>query len=232
MANNRAVFVQENHEISQKLIAFYSQNPYGERRYPGVTKVLNDTKSEEDKNFLEEWRKRVGEEEADRIVKESQNIGNSLDSIVEDYLTKEKLNMQLYFDEPGFKLFYQLKFALDKIKPIGTQIHMYSDKFGVQGYLDCIGIINGRVTMIDFKNSRNKKNQQHVNDYFLQAAMYCILIYEMTGIIIQDIAIMIAVRNDNVPQIYKVKFKDYMKQAKERLDAYKKLKEEKQKESK
>ena len=127
MSNNRSNFVINDHEISQKLQKFYSENPYGERRYPGVTRVLSETKSEEDKKFLEEWRARVGEAEADRILKESMDIGNSLDAMIEDYLTKPNMDLQLYFKESGMKLFYQLKFGLDKIKPIGTQIHLYSD---------------------------------------------------------------------------------------------------------
>lgn len=225
MYNNRSNFVLNEHDISQRLQKFYSDNPYGERRYPGVTRVLSETKSEEDKKFLEEWRARVGEAEADRILKESMDIGNSLDSMIEDYLTKPNMNLQLYFKESGMKLFYQLKFGLDKIKPIGTQIHLYSDKYKVQGYLDCIGIINGRVTMIDFKNSRRKKELSHVTDYFLQATMYCLILYEMTGIIIHDISIMIGVRNDNVPQIFKAKTKDYIVQAKERLNQYRIKKE-------
>lgn len=221
--NNRSVFVDNDHEITKSLKEYYMLHPYGKRKYYCVTRVLNETKSQESVNALEEWRKRVGDEEADRILTESMNIGNSLDMIIEKYLTTEFDQVE-YKSEIGMSLFNQMHPVLKKIKPIGTQIHLYSDKYRVQGYLDCIGIMNNTVTMIDFKNSRRKKNIEHIEDYFLQAAMYCIILYEMTGIIIKDICIILGVRNDNVPQIARAKLIDYIKPAKERLNKFKEIK--------
>ena len=84
--------------------------------------------------------------------------------------------------------------------------------------------MNDTITMIDFKNSRSKKDEDRLYDYYFQAAMYCIILYEMTGIVIKDICIILGIRNDNVPQIAKVKLTDYIKPAKERLNKFKEIK--------
>lgn len=224
MSNNRAIFVDQKHELVSKMQAFYEANPYGDRKYYGVTKVLSETKSEEDKASLQKWREKVGEEKAEAILQESLKIGNSLDMMIEKFLAGNLGDIKQYKDEPGLNLFYQMKPILENIDTIGLQIHMYSDKYKIQGYLDCIGIKNGVLTMIDFKNSRSRKSEKYIQDYFLQAAIYCILIYEMTGIVINDIMIILGIRDSYVTQVATAKLKDHIVAAKERIAKFNELK--------
>ena len=224
MSNNRAIFVDQNHELVSKMQAFYEANPYGDRKYYGVTKVLSETKSEEDKASLQKWREKVGEEKAEAILQESLMIGNSLDMMIEKFLAGNIGDIKQYKDEPGLNLFYQMKPILENIDTIGLQIHMYSDKYKIQGYLDCIGVKNGVLTMIDFKNSRSRKSEKYIQDYFLQAAIYCILIYEMTGIVINDIMIILGIRDSYVTQVATAKLKDHIVAAKERIAKFNELK--------
>lgn len=224
MSNNRAIFVKTDHELVTKMQAFYEANPYGERKYYGVTKVLSETKSEEDKASLQAWRDKVGEEKAEAILQESLKIGNSLDMMIEKFLAGTLGEIKQYKDEPGLKLFYQMKPVLENIDTIGLQIHMYSDKYKIQGYLDCIGVKNGVLTMIDFKNSRSRKSEKYIRDYFLQASIYCLLIHEMTGIVIKDIMIILGIRDSFSTQIATAKLKDYIVEAKERISKFNELK--------
>lgn len=224
MSNNRAIFVKTDHELATKMQAFYEANPYGERKYYGVTKVLSETKSEEDKASLQAWRDKVGEEKAEAILQESLKIGNSLDMMIEKFLAGTLGEIKQYKDEPGLKLFYQMKPVLENIDTIGLQIHMYSDKYKIQGYLDCIGVKNGVLTMIDFKNSRSRKSDKYIRDYFLQASIYCLLIHEMTGIVIKDIMIILGIRDSFSTQIATAKLKDYIVEAKERISKFNELK--------
>lgn len=223
--NQRAIFIQEDHEIATKLISFYESNPYGDRKYYGVTSVLSKTKSEEDKASLQKWRDSVGEEKAEEILQESLRIGSSLDMIIERFLSPN-FDDSLYRKEDGYRLFNQIKPVLKNIKPIGMQIHLYSDKYKVQGFLDCIGIYKDTLYMIDFKNSRKPKTQQYLQDYYLQCAMYCLFLYEMIKYVIKDICIIIAVRN-GIPQVERVKLKDYLPIARERLAEFEKVRYEK-----
>lgn len=224
MSNNRAIFVKTDHELATKMQAFYEANPYGERKYYGVTKILSETKSEEDKASLQAWRDKVGEEKAEAILQESLKIGNSLDMMIEKFLAGTLGEIKQYKDEPGLKLFYQMKPVLENIDTIGLQIHMYSDKYKIQGYLDCIGVKNGVLTMIDFKNSRSRKSEKYIRDYFLQASIYCLLIHEMTGIVIKDIMIILGIRDSFSTQIATAKLKDYIVEAKERISKFNELK--------
>jgi hypothetical protein len=57
-------------------------------RVPSVTTVLSGTK---DMSFLKEWRKRVGNAEADNIVTRSINYGNKVHKNLEDYILEGKI---------------------------------------------------------------------------------------------------------------------------------------------
>lgn len=216
--NHRAIFIQNDHDITTKLNSYYEGNPYGTRKYYGVTTVLSKTKSEEDKASLQKWRDSIGEEAAEAILQESLKIGSSLDMIIEKFLSPD-FDEELYRKELGYRLFVQIKPVLKNIKPIGMQIHLYSDKYKIQGFLDCIGIYKNTLYMIDFKNSKKPKTQQYLQDYYLQCAIYCIMLYDMIKVAIKDICIIIGVRN-GLPQVERVKLKDYVHLAKERLDKF------------
>lgn len=221
--NNRSIFLDKENKISKALQEYYEVNPYINKYYFGVTKALSHTKSEEDKASLQRWRDNVGEEEAERILQESIKIGNSLDGIIEKYLLGE--NHHQFKDELSYKLFLQVKPYLDEITPIGLQVHLYSDEYKVQGYLDCIGTIGNDLYMIDFKNSKKFKDEKYLKDYYLQCACYILFLYKMTGVVISNIYLIIANRSSDKPQLVKVKAKDYINEAKSRLNLFKELKE-------
>jgi genome maintenance exonuclease 1 len=55
-------------------------------KLPSVTEILKATESEEKKNSLLKWRQRVGNEEADRIMKTSSSRGTKMHKYIEEYL--------------------------------------------------------------------------------------------------------------------------------------------------
>ena len=59
---------------------------FGDEKLPSVTTILSQTKSEEEKAALENWKKRVGYKEANRIKTEASTRGTSMHSYIEDYL--------------------------------------------------------------------------------------------------------------------------------------------------
>ena len=54
---------------------------------PSVTTVLSGTSKSKD--GLVQWRNRVGDEEADRIIKQSTDIGTAVHEAIEKFLNKE-----------------------------------------------------------------------------------------------------------------------------------------------
>lgn len=137
------------------------------------------------------WRLRVGDEEANRVSKRATTRGTDMHLLTEHYLQNEPL--------PKAKvpisqiLFNTAKPALDKIDNIIVQEQaMYSLKLGVAGTPDCIGDYDGELSVIDFKTSKSPKPMKWVEGYFVQAAAYACMLYELTGIIVKKLVIIMA----------------------------------------
>lgn len=171
---------------------FYYQVP-GQGRLPGVTKILSATKSAEDIAILEEWRQRVGEEEADRITKQSATLGKSIHSNMENYV--------IHGTKPTGNVISKLLSniiirdglpKLSEIWGIEAQIY-YSDLWF--GIVDCVGIHDGEPAIIDFKNSRKDKKREWIEDYFLQLAAYAEAHNNLYGTNIQKGVVMMALHD-------------------------------------
>lgn len=186
-------------------------------KYPGVTKVLSATK---DNTGLDAWRARVGNEEADRIVRESQAIGTSLDKMFNESLLSDTFEESLYKDEPGFTLYWQLKPYLARVKPVAVQMKVWSDHMKMMGYLDCLGLYDDTLTLIDCKNSKREKKEEYLEDYYLQCTAYSMMLYEMLGIKIKQMALFIARRDSPFPQIVVRDIKPWVPEVLNRVKTY------------
>ena len=58
----------------------------GEAKLPSVTTILSATQPEEKRKSLEEWRKRVGADEAARIVDNSATRGTAMHTIIQSFI--------------------------------------------------------------------------------------------------------------------------------------------------
>lgn len=215
--DKRVVVFDTNDEISKSVFEFVKSGIDIEKGIcTGVTKVLGATA---DKSFLELWRIRVGEEEADRIVKESQEIGNSLDDLLlKSFLPNFDENE--FLREKGFSLYKQLSLPLRKIDPIAMQLKIWNEKYKIMGYIDCLGYYNGELSLIDFKNSRSFKRPEYYHDYLLQCTMYCIILKLLLNITVKQVVLLIGVRDSASPQIVIERTKDYVKDALKRINDY------------
>lgn len=185
------------------------------KKYPGVTKILSSTK---DMSGLLAWRARVGDEEADRIVNESTMIGKSLDTILFEHFRGTDCDQ--FKNEPGYRLYLQVKNSLRKIDPIALQLKVWSDKLKVMGYIDCLCYYDGKLTLLDFKNSKTPKSEQYLEDYYLQCTLYCMMLKDMFDINVKQIVLLIAVRSENFPQIKREVTGKYVKEALSRVNNY------------
>ena len=141
---------------------------------PSVTTILSATKSEEDKAALAAWKERVGKVEADRIKKEASARGTSMHSYIEKFLYG-KLNQELLEDENKSRNMAEeiidkgLKNKLLEIWGSEATIY-YPAKYA--GTADCIGVYEGKETILDFKQSNKPKKEEYIEDYFLQIGAY------------------------------------------------------------
>ena len=143
-------------------------------RLPSVTAILSATKSEEDKAGIAAWKERVGHKEAERIKTEASNRGSSMHSFLEKYLLG-KLNMDLLEENNQAKKMAEeiidkgIKNKLSEIWGAEATLY-YPNKYA--GTADCIGIYEGRETIVDFKQSNKPKKEEYIEDYFLQLGAY------------------------------------------------------------
>ena len=141
---------------------------------PSVTTILKSTQSEEDKASLAAWKERIGEAEAERIKKEASNRGSSMHSFLERFLLG-KFNLDLLEEENKSKkmaleiIDNGLKNKLTEIWGAESVVY-YPGRYA--GTADCIGIYEGKETILDFKQSNKPKKQEYVSDYFMQISGY------------------------------------------------------------
>ena len=141
---------------------------------PSVTTILSATKSEEDKAAILAWKQRVGTVEAERIKKEASARGSSMHSYIEQFLYG-KLNQELLEDNNKSKKMAEeiidngLKNKLLEIWGSEATIY-YPGKYA--GTADCIGVYEGKESILDFKQSNKPKKVEYIEDYFLQIGAY------------------------------------------------------------
>ena len=164
---------------------------------PSVTTVLSGTSKSKD--GLIQWRNRVGEEEADRIIKQSTDIGTAVHEAIENYLNGESWNN---FEETHDQLLAQKisnKFIKDGLKGItdiwGLEVGLVLDNL-YAGTADCVGEYEGIPTLIDFKTAKKIKKREWIEDYFLQGCAYANAHNVMFGTKIEQIVILMVDRNN------------------------------------
>jgi genome maintenance exonuclease 1 len=181
-------------------------------KYKSVTTILDEKL---DKTALLEWRKKVGEAEANRISTQAANRGTAIHNIAEHYLLNNesfpKGSMPANIDT-----FRKLRPILDEHigKIYGLEYFLYSDTLKTAGATDCIAEFDGVNSIVDFKTARKPKKEEWIESYFLQATCYAMMAEERLGLVIPQIAILIAVDHEE-PQVF-VKLKlEYISKVRE-----------------
>jgi hypothetical protein len=170
------------------------------KKYPSITTVLGHF----GKHKIMEWRKAVGEEEANRVSARAAGRGTALHTLCERYID----NIEV-FDEktmPHVKaMFNSLKPVIDaRVGKVYLQeVPLYSDHLRIAGRVDLIAEFDGVISIIDFKTSSRRKTSDDIKDYFEQESAYAIMFEERTGIPIVNLVTIMAVENDTEPLIFK-----------------------------
>ena len=146
------------------------------------------------KEIFVKWRKRVGEEEANRITKKATSRGTDMHTLVENYL----LNIpELPKVQPISDFLFKIsRSTLNNINNIhALESSLYSKELGIAGTVDCIAEYEGELAIIDFKTSAQPKPEDWIEHYFVQCMAYGCMLYEMTGIMVKKLVIIMACEN-------------------------------------
>ena len=145
------------------------------------------------KQIFLDWRKRVGNETADKITKAATTRGTDMHTLTEYYLKNEELPKVPPISDFLFKI---SKGKLNKISKIRTlEGALYSKQLGIAGTVDCIAEYNNELAIIDFKTSKKPKPREWIEHYFVQAMAYGCMLYEMKNIPVKKLVIIMACEN-------------------------------------
>jgi len=190
------------------------------KKLPSVTTVLGHSK----KQMIFEWRKRVGNEEANKISTRASIRGTKFHNMLEKYLCNEE--PRLIFEDvmPDMKqAFNDVKSTIDKIDNIHyIESPLYSEVLGLAGRTDVIAEFAGVPSIIDFKTSTKEKKEDWILNYFEQGTAYSLMYEEMTGRTIEQIVIIISVDGLAEPQVFVKNRIDYIDSLLGKIEDYKK----------
>jgi len=159
---------------------------------PSVTTVLERSK---DKTQLIKWRTKVGNKEADAVVRQSRTRGITLHAICENYLgNKEWKNGVSSIDMFNVKPI--LKILEEYVENVyGLELLLWSEKLKLAGRADAlVSWKDGQKYIMDFKTSARPVDlvMEKVYFYKLQATMYAMMAEEQYMIDVPNCSILIS----------------------------------------
>lgn len=163
--------------------------------YPSVTTVLGSVKDDS----LDEWRKAVGEEEANKVSRRATARGSRIHKLSEDFLLGKEIKYNSLFDKVMFESLIPSLSEISEVQAI--EKGLYSDYLKTAGTVDLVGKFRNRRSIVDYKTSNRIKYKSQIDSYFIQAATYAVCWEERTKQPITQLVIILAVESD-VPQIF------------------------------
>ena len=203
--------------VSENGVRFYPI-PGADKYYPSVTSIT----SFKNAAFFAGWRKRIGEEEANRITSRATQRGTAFHSMAEDYF-KDDLNTDRYLaNNPlSVRMFQSAKTTLDRINNIHClETFLYSHYLGLAGRVDCIAEFDGELAVIDFKTSTKEKQEQYIEHYYVQETAYAAMFLERSGIEVKKIVTLIAVEDGSIQVFQKYNLDDYLQLLKSYIEEF------------
>lgn len=194
------------------------ETPTGQR-YPSVTTVLGKML---DKTALNEWRKRVGDEEANRVSTRASTRGTNIHDMCEKYVLGQDVDMSMPHNT---MIFHQIKKVLDeKVDMVrATECTLFSHHLKIAGTCDLVANYDGRLSIIDYKTSTRRKRKDWIEGYLLQCSLYSYMLWEMTGIGVKDVVVVIGVDDEIDAQIFVERPANYIEKAADLVRSYHKL---------
>lgn len=198
------------------------RTPGGDLYYSATTmlKVMDD-------GAIGDWKKRVGEEEAERIVSDAATRGSRFHEICEWYIRDEMAGKII---EPRHgALFNRARPHINKFSEIvAVEYPLFSDRVQAAGTVDLVGTISQKFTIGDFKSARyagigTKWGKKKIFKYLLQTAFYGLMWEERYGQTPEQACIIMASEYDSACQCIIEPIGPFMREAKRVSLAYRGL---------
>ena len=203
--------------VNKDGVRFYKL-PKTDKYYPSVTSIT----SFKNAAFFKDWRKKIGEDEANRITARATQRGTAFHSIAEDYINGE-LDLEKYLENNplSVRMFQSAKDTLNRIDNIHClESFLYSHYLGLAGRVDCIAEFDGELAVIDFKTSTKEKKEDYIEHYFVQETAYAAMFLERTGIEVKKIVTLIATEEGSIQIFQKHNLDDYLQLLKSYIEEF------------
>lgn len=168
--------VQINDPVTRKRVY---QTPDGES-LPSVTTILSSTK---DMTHLNEWRKRVGEENANQITKEAAGIGTAMHGNLERFiagLPRQPGNNQVHVQANKMADII-IENGLSNVNEVWAMEQSLYFPGLYSGTTDLVGVYNGEPAVMDYKQTNKPKKDEWIDDYKMQLVAYILAHNEVYG---------------------------------------------------
>lgn len=152
------------------------------RKYARVTRINSII----DKPELRNWYAKTGAVKAKEILKNRSGFGSTIHKLIEVTLKGEIISSDNYdsFLMETMKVFDDWRKGHDILSQSLEQ-RLWSEKYKYAGTCDFIGILDGKLMILDWKTSRGI-----YDEYWLQMAAYVQAFYELTGLKVQSVGIL------------------------------------------
>lgn len=140
-------------------------------KVPSVTTILSKSK---DMTHLLEWRKRIGNEAADTIMRESADLGTMMHTHLEKHIRGEERPGGTNIGRVMAKKMADviIENALCHVDEVwGIEVPLIYDSLWA-GTSDLVGVYKGKSAIMDFKTTIKPKTLDRVDDYRLQLTAY------------------------------------------------------------
>ena len=159
---------------------------------PSCTTVLSSMSPVGKVMAMINWRKKVGEEEANRRTRLAANRGTWLHAVIEDWFGDEDIEHHLenapdwrpYFNAAG-----QFLSTIERPLLVESAVAWWNKDLlvGFSGTLDMVAeMTNGTVVLIDWKTSFKEKPDKQLADYKRQLGAYSMAVEQMYDIELEE----------------------------------------------
>ncbi len=196
----------------------------GEGKFlPSVTTIISATKTEKDKEGLQRWRDRVGEETAEAIKNQAASVGTAMHKFLECHIRGVGYDDMTNIGIIGKRM---AKLIIECGLPSmdeywGCEVPLFYPTF-YGGTADCTGVWRDQPAVIDFKQTNKPKKREWIEDYYIQLAAYIMAHDALFGTKMEAGVILMASRGMNL-QMFTIngsKLDDYKYKWLKRCEGY------------
>ena len=161
------------------------------------------------KEKIAEWRKKVGEDEANRVTKFATGLGTQYHALSEAYFKNEEIPEKSALAKFLFNNAIPTFNRIGKIYTIEDPL--YSFEWELAGTPDMIADFDGVLSVIDHKTSAEPKKREWIEGYFVQCFAYAYMYAELFGIMPKQLVVIMSCQNGEVEVYIEEDLKKYVK---------------------